>query len=162
MSYELDMGAGEPIAQCTVPPPGWSCSRGSGHTGPCAATAVVPPVHDFVTIGNGAECIRCGTPMHAPALECSNPLLPGEEPLSLADLAQIDSAWEKHKSATPDMCGKSDADLLADAVRNARSRRSRGYTRRWVAVMDTFACGSTLAHNLCARFGFDPDEEVRR
>ncbi len=25
---------------CTLPPPGWACSRGSGHTGPCAASPV--------------------------------------------------------------------------------------------------------------------------
>lgn len=69
---------------------------------------------------------------------------------------------ERAAAARPDMCGKSDADLLADAVRNARSRRSRGYVERWVAVMETFACGSTLAFSLCWRFGFNPNEEVRR
>lgn len=36
---------------CSVPPPGWSCSRGAGHDGPCAASPVEPddidvPVRD--------------------------------------------------------------------------------------------------------------------
>lgn len=26
--------------RCTKPPPGWACSRGEGHPGPCAATPV--------------------------------------------------------------------------------------------------------------------------
>ncbi len=32
---------------CTVPPPGWSCSRGHGHEGPCAArpTCDAKPKH---------------------------------------------------------------------------------------------------------------------
>jgi hypothetical protein len=47
------------------------------------------------------------------------------------------------------------------AVRNAVPR-SRGWAYRWVAVMDTFCCGSTVAQNLCHEFGLDPDEKVRR
>jgi hypothetical protein len=26
------------VGACTRPPPGWSCSRGAGHEGPCAAS----------------------------------------------------------------------------------------------------------------------------
>lgn len=25
------------MSKCTVPPPGWKCTREGGHTGPCAA-----------------------------------------------------------------------------------------------------------------------------
>jgi len=56
----------------------------------------------------------------------------------------------------------SDEKLLESAVRNARCRHSRGYRARWEAVMDAFAVGSTMAVSLCRRFGFDPDEDVRR
>lgn len=28
----------QPKAPCLIPPDGWSCSRGEGHTGPCAAS----------------------------------------------------------------------------------------------------------------------------
>lgn len=57
-----------------------------------------------------------------------------------------------------------DADLLGRAVRNARDRQSRKGVRhpRWVAVMDSFALGSTYAQQLCRRFGLDPDEAVKR
>lgn len=57
-----------------------------------------------------------------------------------------------------------DEELLRRAVCSARDRSARkGYRHwRWVAVMDTFALGSTYAQQLCQRFGLDPDEEVRR
>lgn len=56
--------------------------------------------------------------------------------------------------------GKSDEQWVADAVRNARPRKRRGPQARWVAVMDVFGCGSSYAHALCRRFGFNPDERV--
>lgn len=52
-------------------------------------------------------------------------------------------------------------DLTKRAVIGARAT-GRGLAYRWVAVMDTFAVGSTVAHNLCREFGLDPDEKVRR
>lgn len=55
-----------------------------------------------------------------------------------------------------------DEELLRRAVTSARSNRSRGYQPRWFAVMDAFLLGSTYAHQLCVRFGLDPDERVRR
>lgn len=54
-----------------------------------------------------------------------------------------------------------DEDLLRRAVTNARGN-SRGKVWRWVAVMDMFALGSGYAQQLCARFGLDPDEYVKR
>jgi hypothetical protein len=57
-----------------------------------------------------------------------------------------------------------DDELLRCAVRCARDRETRKGVRhpRWVAVMDSFALGSTFAHQLCRRFGLDPDEMVKR
>jgi len=58
----------------------------------------------------------------------------------------------------------SDVDLLRRAVATARSRdHEKGqWHLRWVGVSDTFALGSTYSRQLCARFGFNPDEEVKR
>lgn len=57
-----------------------------------------------------------------------------------------------------------DDALLKRAVANARSRGHRKGVKhaRWVAVMDSFALGSTYARQLCRRFGLNPDEEVKR
>ena|SRR5579859_5156832 len=55
-----------------------------------------------------------------------------------------------------------DAELLARAVKNARGRGVRHTETRWSAVADVFSLGSTYAAQLCVRFGFDPDELVRR
>lgn len=49
-----------------------------------------------------------------------------------------------------------DSQLLANAVRCARANRGGQGALRFSAVMDTFACGSTVAKDLCERFGFDP------
>jgi len=55
-------------------------------------------------------------------------------------------------------------ELLKRAVRNARSGKYPKRTKhpRWVAVMDLFALGSGYSHELCRRFGLDPDEPVAR
>lgn len=50
-------------------------------------------------------------------------------------------------------------DMFERALRNAKPRDC-GEAPRWVAVMDTFALGSTYAHMLCRNFGLDPDEMV--
>jgi hypothetical protein len=52
----------------------------------------------------------------------------------------------------------SDETLLRRAVMNSRPRRK---SARWVAVMERFSLGSTYAHQLCARFDLDPDEEIK-
>jgi hypothetical protein len=51
-------------------------------------------------------------------------------------------------------------DLVKRAVRNAHPHRC-GEAARWVAVMDTFALGSTFAYQLCRMHGLDPEEMVR-
>lgn len=57
-----------------------------------------------------------------------------------------------------------DEKLLERAVRNSRDGSYRKGVKhpRWVAVMDTFALGSTYSQQLCQRFGLDPDEKVSR
>jgi len=50
-------------------------------------------------------------------------------------------------------------DLVERAVRNARPHDC-GEHPRWVAVMDTFALGSTYAHELCVLHGLNPDDKV--
>ncbi len=56
-----------------------------------------------------------------------------------------------------------DDELVGRAVRAARSRdKGNRPTERWVCVMHAFQLGSTFAHQLCRRFGLDPDERVKR
>lgn len=57
-----------------------------------------------------------------------------------------------------------DETLLRRAVTNARSREHRKGQKhwRWVAVQDAFGLGSTYSHQLCQRFGLDPEEYVAR
>jgi hypothetical protein len=57
-----------------------------------------------------------------------------------------------------------DEKLLERAVRCARdvTAPSRHKHPRWVAVSQAFALGSTYSHQLCRRFGLDPDEMVDR
>jgi len=57
--------------------------------------------------------------------------------------------------------GIPDDELLRRAVTTAKPR-GRGYAPRWTAIMDTFLLGSTFSHQLCHRFGLDPEERVRR
>jgi hypothetical protein len=56
-----------------------------------------------------------------------------------------------------------DEELLRRAVTGARDRKTPRHNKhpRWVAVMDLFLLGSTYSHELCRRFGLDPDEQVR-
>ena len=49
--------------------------------------------------------------------------------------------------------------LVERAVRNAKPRKA-GPAQRWVAVVDTFALGSTYARELCQQYGLDPYEMV--
>lgn len=63
-----------------------------------------------------------------------------------------------------DMFGKTDDMLLRSAIRTLahRYRRFKAKTKRgtapfWSLVVDDFAVGSTLACNLCRRFGLSPD-----
>lgn len=50
-------------------------------------------------------------------------------------------------------------ELVERAIRNARPRHGVD-APRWVAVKDAFGVGSSLAHELCRAYGYDPDEIV--
>lgn len=66
-------------------------------------------------------------------------------------------------STKADVSAIPDDTLLRRAVGNARSNKyGRRKHPRWVGVQEAFSLGATFAHQLCERFGFDPDEEVRR
>jgi len=52
----------------------------------------------------------------------------------------------------------SDGVLLQRAMNNCARRAKRRRDSLWVIVGEEFSCGSTLAHGLCRRFGFDPDQ----
>ena len=54
-----------------------------------------------------------------------------------------------------------DEELLKRAVKSARPHYS-ARSPLWVAVMDTFALGSTFAHQLCLRFDESPERVVKR
>ncbi|WP_294138297.1 hypothetical protein [Sphingomonas sp.] len=57
-----------------------------------------------------------------------------------------------------------DAELVRRVVEGQRvqPRSSRGRTvPMWSKVSDRFCLGSTYSKQLCERFGFDPDEQVR-
>lgn len=58
----------------------------------------------------------------------------------------------------------SDEKLLERAVRSARDSTAPSHHKhpRWVAVSQVFALGSTYSHQLCRRFGLDPEEMVTR
>ena len=57
-----------------------------------------------------------------------------------------------------------DDQLLRRAVAGARSTEYRKgqLHARWIAVADVFSLGSTYSHQLCRRFGLNPDEMVKR
>lgn len=52
-------------------------------------------------------------------------------------------------------------DLIGRVMRNMRPRRGERNVMRWVLVRDTFAVGSTVAHELCREFNLDPDEVIK-
>lgn len=87
-----------------------------------------------------------------------------EERSSFGDGVTMHAVSEFPELATNTVADIPDEKLLQRAVRNARSNQYRKGQKhaRWVAVMDTFALGSTYAHQLCRRFGLAPDEQVKR
>ena len=70
------------------------------------------------------------------------------------DKQAADSMIAESPSYTPEA-------LMARAMR-AMKPRSHKSCPRWVAVMDTFATGSTMAYALCVAHGYDPEEKITR
>ena len=56
-----------------------------------------------------------------------------------------------------------DTELIRRAI-VAMSGKRRGRQRQplWASVGDLFCLGSTYSAQLCRKFGFDPDMEVRK
>lgn len=82
--------------------------------------------------------------------------------LNAAD-QRIDELTAQHAESrviTLSGCEFSEHELLRTAVRMVTGTSRRG-TQRWVAMKDAFCCGSGVAHALCRRFGYDPDEMVK-
>lgn len=73
---------------------------------------------------------------------------------------ELESQLIESRKITLSGCEFSEHELIGRAVRAATGRYRRG-TQRWVAMKDAFGCGSGVAHALCFRFGFHPDEMVK-
>ena len=67
----------------------------------------------------------------------------------------------RSRTITLSGCEFTEDDLLRTAVRMVRGT-TRMKQPRWVLMKDAFCCGSGVAHALCRRFGFDPDEGLRK
>lgn len=56
-----------------------------------------------------------------------------------------------------------DKRLVRQVLRNMNPVVGKKYgCWMWVKVMRVFGVGSTVAHALCAEFGFDPEQKVRK
>lgn len=53
-----------------------------------------------------------------------------------------------------------DPGLVWRAVMNATKNPRAANHPRWVYMRDAFAVGSTVAKDICRRFGLDPDEDI--
>ena len=106
----------------------------------------------------------CGIPQKPDAefIASANPetvLAMVEELRSLRQ--QLEQQKDTSRTITLSGCEFTEDDLLRTAVRMVRGTTRRKQPR-WVLMKDAFCCGSGVAHALCRRFGFDPDEELRR
>ncbi|SDU97212.1 hypothetical protein [Pseudomonas vancouverensis] len=82
--------------------------------------------------------------------------------LNAADqrIDELTSQQAESRVITLSGCEFSEHELIRTAVRMVTGTSRRG-TQRWVVMKDAFCCGSGVAHALCRRFGFDPDEMVK-
>lgn len=85
-----------------------------------------------------------------------------QERMNVADqrIDELESQLIESRKITLSGCEFSEDELIHRAVRAASGTHRRG-TQRWIAMKDAFGCGSGVAHALCRRFGFDPDEMVK-
>lgn len=106
----------------------------------------------------------CGIPQKPDAefIASANPetvLAMVEEIRSLRQ--QLEQQKDTSRIITLSGCEFTEDDLLRTAVRMVRGT-TRMKQPRWVLMKDAFCCGSGVAHALCRRFGFDPDEGLRK
>jgi hypothetical protein len=85
-----------------------------------------------------------------------------QQRLNAADqrLDELGTQLAESRMITLSGCEFSEHELIRTAVRMVTGTSRRG-TQRWVAMKDAFCCGSGVAHALCRRFGYDPDEMVK-
>lgn len=78
------------MSECKVPPPGWSCSRGAGHDGPCAAS----PTTEAESIpGNARDTLLCLW-IHGPTWDGNVPSKAGRDWLVDQKLAVRGDGWQ--------------------------------------------------------------------
>ncbi|MCZ9639593.1 MULTISPECIES: hypothetical protein [Pseudomonas] len=75
--------------------------------------------------------------------------------------AEIERLKGQSRTIALSGCEFTEDDLLRTAVRMVRGT-TRMKRPRWALMMDAFCCGSGVAQALCRRFGFDPDEGLRK
>ncbi|WP_205300341.1 hypothetical protein [Pantoea sp. Ap-967] len=74
---------------------------------------------------------------------------------------QLEEQKNTSRTITLSGCEFTEDDLLRTAVRMVKGT-TRMKQPRWVLMKDAFCCGSGVAHALCRRYGFDPDEDLRK
>jgi len=80
----------------------------------------------------------------------------GDTDVYTADQMYVALALSPPKERTGTVADIADDELMRRAVRNiARNKGRREFA--WAAVMEAFGLGSTYSHQLCLRFGIDPD-----
>ncbi|SDB54121.1 hypothetical protein [Pseudomonas sp. NFACC13-1] len=112
-----------------------------------------------VTAAEELEAVQHWRGKHALAVRERDAL---QQRLNAADqrIDELTAQQAESRMITLSGCEFSEHELLRTAVRMVTGTSRRG-TLRWVAMKDAFCCGSGVAHALCRRFGFDPDETVK-
>ncbi|MFY1029528.1 hypothetical protein [Pseudomonas asiatica] len=169
---ELDLDAIEAAAKAATPQDFVSAQVGGAEEGwmecpGCGGEGSVELTADYLNydgVALGVQFYGIGEPhIHAEAhYRAARPavvLAMVEEIRSLRQ--QLEQQKDTSRTITLSGCEFTEDDLLRTAVRMVTGT-SRRKTPRWVLMKDAFCCGSGVAHALCRRYGFDPDEELSR
>lgn len=169
---ELDLDAIEAAAKAATPQDFVSAQVGVAEEGwmecpGCGGEGSVELTADYLNydgVALGVQFYGIGEPhVHAEAYyRAARPavvLAMVEEIRNLRQ--QLEQQKDTSRTITLSGCEFTEDDLLRKAVRMANGT-SRRKTPRWVLMKDVFCCGSGVAHALCRRFNFDPDEELSR
>ncbi|MDM3885953.1 hypothetical protein QSV36_10120 [Pseudomonas sp. BCRC 81390] len=169
---ELDLDAIEAAAKAATPQNFVSAQVGGAEEGwmecpGCGGEGSVELTADYLNydgVALGVQFYGIGEPhVHAEAhYRAARPavvLAMVEEIRSLRQ--QLEQQKGTSRTITLSGCEFTEDDLLRTAVRMV-SGTTRMKQPRWVLMKDAFCCGSGVAHALCRRFGFDPDEGLRK
>ncbi|MDH1552621.1 hypothetical protein [Pseudomonas juntendi] len=169
---ELDLDAIEAAAKAATPQDFVSAQVGGAEEGwmecpGCGGEGYVELTADYLNydgVALGVQFYGIGEPhIHAEAhYRAARPavvLTMVEEIRSLRQ--QLEEQKGTSRTITLSGCEFTEDDLLRTAVRMVRGT-TRMKQPRWVLMKDAFCCGSGVAHALCRRFGFDPDEDLRK